>query len=61
MEEIMKTPHTSCKKGKTVRVVLRSGVVLIDKFVERTGKFVILKNNRLTGDSISSLSIYKKT
>jgi hypothetical protein len=40
----MRTPHTSCRKGKRVIVTLRDGSRHIDKFVERIGKGVVLEN-----------------
>lgn len=39
----MRTPHTCCRRGKRVSVVLRDGSRLLDRFVERTGKFVVLE------------------
>ena len=54
----MRTPHTSFRRGKAVHVVLRDGTTFDDKFVERTGKFVILENyGRLKAGNISSMSI----
>jgi hypothetical protein len=37
----MKMPHTGCPRGKRVRVVLRDGQVMIDKFWERTNRQLI--------------------
>ena len=54
-----KTPHSSCRRGKRVLVILRDGTEIIDKFVERTGKFVILENHKFTVDEIRSFAIYK--
>ena len=36
-------PHTGSHKGKRVRVVLRDGTVIYDRFIERTDKYVFLK------------------
>lgn len=56
----MKTPHTSCRKGTTVRIKLRTGEIIIDKFLDRTGKFIILENyGRLKPSAISTFSINK--
>ncbi|WP_250533512.1 hypothetical protein [Caballeronia sp. AZ10_KS36] len=55
----MKTPHTSCARGTRVRVVLRSGEVIVAKFVERTGKFVLLEGHRLRGADIRTFGIKK--
>jgi hypothetical protein len=55
----MKTPHTSCARGTRVRVVLRSGDVIIDRFVERTGKFIVLAGHRLRGGDVKTFGIYR--
>lgn len=55
----MKTPHTSCMRGTRVRVVLRDGSVIIDRFVERTGKFIVLAGHRLRGGEVKAFSIYR--
>jgi hypothetical protein len=55
----MTTPHTSCRKGLRVRVVLRDGTVIVDRFVERTGQYVVLENHRLRGRAIKTFGIYK--
>lgn len=55
----MKTPHTSCRKGTTVWIKLRDGTVIVDKFVERTGKFVITENHKLKSKVIRAFSIRK--
>jgi hypothetical protein len=53
----MKTPHTCCRKGKRVRLALRNGEVIFGKFIERTGKFIILDIGRYRGNEISAFSI----
>ena len=53
----MKTPHTSAPRGKRIRVVLRNGDVISDRFVERTGKFIVPEGMKLRGSDIKSLSI----
>lgn len=59
----MRTPHTSVRKGKRVRIVLKDGTIIIDKFKERTGKFVIIgdetHNNPIRAGDIKSFGIYK--
>lgn len=57
----MKAPHTTFYRGKRVRIVLRNGQVIIDRFVERTGHYVVFENNRLRGRDIRSATIYKET
>lgn len=39
----MKMPHTGSYRGKRVRVVLRDGTILYDRFIERTDKYVFLE------------------
>lgn len=56
----MKSPHTSCPRGTKVRVVTRGGEVIIDRFVERTGKFIVLRGRRLRGDELKSFTIYRE-
>jgi hypothetical protein len=46
-------------RGTRVRVVLRSGEVIIDRFVERTGKFIVLSGHRLRGGEVKAFSIYR--
>ncbi|WP_430230516.1 hypothetical protein [Paraburkholderia tropica] len=57
----MKTPHTSAQRGTRVRVVLRDGSVIVDHFVERTGKFIVLRGSRLRGGEVKAFSIYRGT
>jgi hypothetical protein len=53
----MKTPHTSCQRGKRVKLGLRNGESICGRFVERTGKFIVLDVGRYRGSEISSFSI----
>lgn len=39
-----KTPHTACRRGKRVRVILRDGTRIRDVFKDRTDKFVFLRD-----------------
>jgi len=56
----MRQPHTSCRRGTTVRIVLRTGEIIEDKFLERTGKFIILeKYGRLKPADIRTFGIRK--
>lgn len=53
-------PHTSCYRGKRVRVVLRSGEVFVDRFHERTGHFIVFKDRgRIPRGDIAAFSIFK--
>jgi hypothetical protein len=54
------SPHTSCKKGKKVVVILRSGFRILDKFVEKRSKGVILKKRGFVPTkNIRAFSIYR--
>lgn len=53
----MKTPHTSCMRGKRVRIVLRDGTVLRGKFLERTHLHVVLEGFRVRAREIKAFSI----
>lgn len=39
----MKKPHTATNRGKRVRVVLRDGTRLDDRFRDRTDRWVLLE------------------
>ena len=56
----MTTPHTSCRKHKRVRVRLKGVGWIEDRFVERTGKFVVLEQHgRVRGRAITAFQIVK--
>lgn len=55
----MRTPHSSCKRGKRVRLILRNGDVVISKFVENKGHTVVLEAGEYTMDKIRAFAIYK--
>lgn len=55
----MRTPHTSIRRGKRVKVTLKDGVVVIGKFLDRTGNFVILDNCKIRAGEIKSFFQYK--
>ncbi|MCI3206548.1 hypothetical protein DBA20_16445 [Pandoraea capi] len=55
-----KTPHTSCPRGKHVRVLLASGELIYDRFIERPARFVVLKRaGRIFAGSVHSFSIVR--
>ena len=54
-----RTCHLSCNKGKRVRVLLRNGEIIIDKFVEKKGRFVLLEGRKLRTVEIKSFVIFK--
>lgn len=58
----MRTPHTSCRKGTKVLIILKDGRWLIEKFVERKAKGVVLEKSGLikVGD-IRAFTVYKST
>lgn len=54
------TPHTACYPGKRVRVVLIDGTKFIDRFQERTPKWVFFKERgRVRRSTIKAFSIIK--
>ena len=55
----MKTPHTTAPRGARVRVVLRDGTELYGKFRERTPKWVLLDNHRISPGDIRAFTIVK--
>lgn len=42
----MKTPHSSCPRGKRVRVVLKSGEIFVARFLEKTQKQIVIFDTR---------------
>lgn len=57
---MLRTPHTTVYKGKRVRVVLRNGTTFVDKFVERTSKYVKMEQHpHLEPHDIRSFTINK--
>jgi hypothetical protein len=58
-EEAVRTPHLSCKKGTTVRIVLRDGTEVVDKFLERKGKYVLLEGGKLQTNAIKTFGVRK--
>ena len=55
----MKTPHTAVKKGKRVKVVLKSGEEFVDKFVDRKSRYVTFENRKVLKGDIKSFAIFK--
>ena len=56
----MRTPHTCCKRGKRVRVILLSGEQFIDKFWEKAGRFVYFqKHEKVRTGEIRAFTIVK--
>ncbi len=53
----MRTPHTSCKKGKRVQLIFRDGTRTISKFIEKKGGSVYLENGRYPIPMIRSFGI----
>jgi len=52
-------PHTSTNPGKRVRLRLRDGRAIEGRFVERTGKFVVLDAGRFRGSEIERFHVLK--
>jgi hypothetical protein len=55
-----RTPHTSCRRGQRVEIVLKSGDKFTDKFVDRTGKYIVLESyGRIRGKDIKGFNPIK--
>jgi|6_EtaG_2_1085325.scaffolds.fasta_scaffold02580_15 hypothetical protein len=55
----MSTPHLSCKQGTKVRIQLKNKIVIIDRFKEKKGNYIILYNRRVRKNLIDTFSIIK--
>jgi hypothetical protein len=56
-----KTSHTSCKRGKRVRVTLYSSdEIIISKFIETTSTHVILEDRKIAKQDLRTFGIYKE-
>ena len=57
----MRTPHTSCQRGKRVKIVLKNGDEFIAKFSESKGRYVYLDggNKRVQRGQIKKFTILK--
>jgi hypothetical protein len=57
-----KTPHTSCYRGKKVIVTLMDGERFVDRFKDRTDKWVFFISGRKERKiDIRAFAIYKPT
>lgn len=54
-----KATHTTFYKGKKIRIVLRTGEVIIDKFVERKAQFLVFENHKFESRELKNCSLYK--
>ena len=53
-------PHTSCQKGKRVRIIFKDGSQIISKFIDKKGHTHIrLESGLYPITSIRAFSIYK--
>lgn len=56
-----RVPHTSCYRGKRVRLILRDGRRLEGRFRERTDRWVLLEGHgRVPKERIRAFIILKK-
>jgi hypothetical protein len=58
-------PHTHFKRGQRLRIVFRDGTVLVRRFVDRIGRFVVVADDlglheKLATNTLKNLSIFKK-
>jgi len=57
----MSLGHTGCPRGKRVRVKLRSGETIVDRFHERTDRDVFLeRRGRIPKRKIRSFTILRR-
>lgn len=57
----MRLPHTSCYRGKKVKVVLKNGQEIIDHFRERTDRWIVLRRSgRVMKSDVKAFFIIKK-
>lgn len=53
--------HTATFKGKRVRIILRDGTIIVDRFIERTSsKWVVLETRRIHVRDIRAFAPYRK-
>jgi len=53
--------HTAVHKGRRVLVVLRSGELFIDRFIERTGRDIRLEGRgKVAKKDLRVMSLYKQ-
>lgn len=55
----MRTPHSSCRKGKRVKIKLRNGKSFISKFIENKGNRVYFECGDWAVSELKSFTIYK--
>lgn len=56
----MRTPHTHYPKGTRIRVVLRNGTEIVDKFEDaKSGVMILRAHGRIPKKDIRSTGIYK--
>ena len=57
-----KTPHSATYRGRRVFIKLMDGTSFIDRFQDRTDKFIVLKEHgRIYKRDLKSFSDYKAT
>lgn len=55
-----KLPHTSCQRGKRVRLILKDGSQIISKFLQKKGNtHIMLESGTYPVTSVRAFSIYK--
>lgn len=57
---LKRLPHTACGRGKRVKIILRDGTELVDRFLDRTDRWVLLKERgRVDKRDIRAFFIFK--
>ena len=52
--------HSSAPKGKRVRIVLRSGEIIVAKFISSTDRFIEVEGRTIAARDIRTFSINKE-
>lgn len=55
----MRTPHLSCRQGKKIKMQLRNGETIIDRFKEKKGRYIIFENHKIPKSNIKNFTIIK--
>lgn len=58
--KVHRSPHTATHKHKRVKVVLADGTTFIDRFMDRTPKWVFFKERgKMRRGDIKAFTVYK--
>lgn len=61
-KKMKKMPHSATFRGKRVYIKLMDGTTFIDRFLDRTDRFIVLKDHgRIMKRDLKAFSNYKAT